>query len=74
MILHDDIYKSNLYFLLQSKGKQSLSLSNVAGTFHIVIAGLLLAMIFSGLEFLFHFKKKQRKDKKVNTSVDYTEA
>lgn len=56
-----------------SKGKQSLSLSNVAGTFHIVIAGLVLAMIFSGLEFLFHFRKKQRKDKKVIKTVIITD-
>ncbi|XP_076118195.1 glutamate receptor 3-like isoform X1 [Mytilus galloprovincialis] len=48
-----------------SVGKKSLSLSNVAGTFHIVIGGLVIAMIFSALEFLFHHKKNQRKQSKV---------
>ncbi|XP_033744251.1 glutamate receptor 3-like [Pecten maximus] len=47
------------------KGKKSLSLSNVSGIFHILIGGLVLAMIISIIEYAMHVNCKRRKKYKV---------
>ncbi|XP_069128791.1 glutamate receptor 4-like [Argopecten irradians] len=47
------------------KGKKSLSLSNVSGIFHILIGGLVLAMVVSIIEYAMHVNCKRRKKYKV---------
>ncbi|OWF38062.1 Glutamate receptor 4 [Mizuhopecten yessoensis] len=48
-----------------SKGKKSLSLSNVSGIFHILIGGLVLAMLVSIVEYAMHVNCKRRKKYKI---------
>ena len=48
-------------FAFQDKGKSALNLSNVAGIFHILIGGLVLSMIISLSQIVFHAKIKPKK-------------
>ena len=43
--------------LFQESGKRELSLSNVAGIFYILIAGLVFAIVLASAEFLFKKSK-----------------
>ncbi|KAJ8298211.1 hypothetical protein KUTeg_024742 [Tegillarca granosa] len=49
------------FYNLQDGRKRELSLSNVSGIFHILIGGLVLAMLIGVCEYLLHVKRKQRK-------------
>ncbi|XP_045206208.1 glutamate receptor 1-like [Mercenaria mercenaria] len=49
------------------KGKNALNLSNVSGIFHILIGGLVLAMIISLSQIAFHAKVKTRRPKDAYT-------
>ena len=46
-----------IIFLFQESGKRELSLSNVAGIFYILIAGLVFAIVLASAEFLFKKSK-----------------
>ncbi|XP_014780672.1 glutamate receptor 2 isoform X2 [Octopus bimaculoides] len=49
----------------ESSKTSALRLSNVSGIFHILIAGLVAAMLVALLEYLFHSKMRSRKNKQM---------
>ena len=55
------IFNQIYVFAFQDKGKSALNLSNVAGIFHILIGGLVLSMIISLSQIVFHAKIKPKK-------------
>ena len=61
-----------LYFF-QDATTSALTLSNVSGIFHILVGGLVLAMVVALLEYFVHKRiralKKKSKDKKVSNWV-----
>ena len=46
-----------IILIFQESGKRELSLSNVAGIFYILIAGLVFAIVLASAEFLFKKSK-----------------
>ena len=57
--------------LLQESKKRSLSLSNVAGAYFILIAGLVLSIIVGVMEFVYTKSKPDRTLSEVGMRVHY---